>query len=96
MSKHRKRNSPMTRPHNFWMDEQAQRIRDAWPRPVLVPWVDRYASADLAVSSVNNGLRFRLRRQLHIEVQGDNLLVRCNDVRRPEDARDPRPVGVEA
>jgi hypothetical protein len=75
---------------NTWLDEQAQRVRDAWPRPVLVPWVDRYMSAAHAVDSVRNGLRCRLRRQLRIEVQGDNLWVRCADVRRPAPARMPR------
>ena len=75
---------------NTWLDEQAQRVRDAWPRPVMVPWTDRYASAALAVDSVRNGLRCRLRVCLRVEVQGDNLRVWCADVRRPMEARAPR------
>lgn len=97
MSKHRiHKNRAVWRPRNTWLDEQAQRVRDAWPRLVLVPWEGRYESAAQAVNSVRSGLTCRLRVPLRVDAVGGNLRVFCADMRRrPEEAWGPRPVEVQ-
>ena len=75
-----------TRPRNTWLDEQAQRVRDAWPQPVLVPWAERYETAAQAQRSVADGLRVRLQVGVRVGILRDHLRVWCADVRRPADA----------